>query len=114
MSKLDRDWMTLPDGSKVPRKKWVVDLSAKPQSPNSEKLREAVKRFCRTEAAADNLVAYIQSHLNTKLVEIERCLDSIEWKDSEAVKGSIMWSQELGHKKAISKVRTLLREARER
>jgi hypothetical protein len=38
---------------------------------NSDELREKVKRFCRTEQAADNLVKVINSELNNLLTRLE-------------------------------------------
>lgn len=42
------------------------------------------------------------------LEDVLKEIESAQWSSSKAVKGSIMWSQEIGHKKALEKVTALL------
>lgn len=44
-------------------------MTTTPTSNTSDELREAVKRFCRTDEAADNLVAYIEAHCNKARID---------------------------------------------
>lgn len=45
-------------------------------TPSNHELKEAVKRFCRTDEAADNLVAYIEQYCDR--VAREARIDELE------------------------------------
>lgn len=58
----------------------------------SDELKQAVKRFCRTDQAADNLVAYItQQTQEARIDELERVDQAYKWKSIVTYSGFKKW-----------------------
>lgn len=57
-----------------------VDEVIKKVSDSQDELREAVKRFCRTDEAADNLVSFINAHTQKAVETAEAVTADIEFK----------------------------------
>lgn len=93
MTKLDRDWMTLPDGTKIPRPKRTIVLGDPTNQPDSQ--------------AGDELLQIVNTHIKAMIQTYNNGKDSFDY--TGMVKDLGAYAERLATKRAIAEAKLALK-----
>lgn len=95
------------------------------KQPNSKLRKQIAKLFTDShtpwpemkpiewpDTFADKALSIFHKEQDALLAELEKEVKARRWTSPKAIKGSIMWSQEMGHEKALDSVTKVIQQIR--